>query len=251
MEKRAPLLPVAFAFLSILPLKRAAEAHPKYLGRSMRYFPLVGLAFGLVLASAAYLTNYFAIPVPLAVTLTVLPTVLSRGMHLDGLADSADGLLGGASKEDTFRIMRDSSVGAFGVAAIAMIFIAKFGLFGSIQFNRDALAMLVILPAMSRWACVYASFIYDPARPDGMAKIFLENVTLKEFLIAGAIMTAAIAALLPLLKAVSILIWLILSTVLISAALTRKIGGVTGDILGALIEIEEVAALAGIIIILR
>ena len=244
------LLLTALSFLSVIPVRPSAEIDPKALGQSMRYFPLVGLIFGLILAAAAYLVSAFLPLSFLGISLLILLKILDRGMHLDGLADSADGLLGGRTREDILRIMSDSSVGAFGAAAIVLVLLAKYSLFFSLHLNRTAFAVIVLLPALSRWSVVYAAYRYRPARSGGMAKTFSNSLNFKELAVATLIIVLASAALLPPIKSVIILAWTILTTILIAAALTRKIGGMTGDILGALIEIQEAVVLAGALILI-
>lgn len=240
----------AFVFLSIAPFKADSNAERTGLSKSLRYFPVVGLSFGLILVTAVFLMNKYLSPSLAGISLTILLFVLSRGMHFDGVADTADGLLGGWTKQEALKIMRDSSIGAFGAAAVVLVLLTKYSLLNLVVPIKNGLPIVLLLPAMSRWSAVYAAYFFKPARLEGMAKRLVENIGLLDFLIACGIILTATLILLPPVKSLIIIGWMFLTTVLVCIGLTRKIGGITGDVLGALIEIEEVLILAGWLIIL-
>jgi len=228
----------ALSFLSVGSLGQD-NLNAEELGRSTRYFPLVGLWFGLVLVAAALLLQLvFPHQVVSAILLIILPA-LSGGLHLDALADSADGLIGGWSREEALRIMKDSAVGVFGAAAVTMNLILKYALLSSLKFDVYGLKIILVMPVLGRWGPVYASYKYPAARGEGLAKVFSDSVGLTDLAIASLLTFVVIAILLPPAVAVSLLLGFIVIIIILSYLLTRKIGGLTGDILGTIIELGE------------
>lgn len=242
-------LSAAISFLSLVAL---GKDNPKVeeLGTSTRYFPLVGLLFGLVLAGSAVLLQLiFPHRVVSAILLIILPA-LSGGLHLDALADTADGLLGGWSRADSLRIMKDSAVGVFGAAAVTLNIILKYALLSSLKFDINGLKFIIIMPALSRWAPVYASYFYPAVRSNGLAKAFSRSVGVVDIVIASLLAAVVTLILFPVSMALAVLIGFAVMIIVTSYILTKKIGGVTGDILGTLIELGESLALLIAVLIL-
>ncbi len=212
------------------------------LAKAIAYFPIVGYCFGLILAGLNFvLTTIFA-PTAVDIILIVTLVIMDRGLHLDGLADTADGLFGGKNKEDILRIMKDSSVGAFGVTAIVLILLSQFAFLQSIKpaFKTTA---LIFMPTIGRFSVTLANYLFKPAKQEGLATTFTQYKT-KSTIIATIFMTIITGALLylqpktwPIITAGFILM------LILPLPLTRKINGTTGDIFGALIEINQVITL--------
>ena len=240
----------ATRFLSILPLpgptnrfetSSTNDSAPRlHLGSA--YFPFVGF----LLATLLYLVQLlFGLVLPrlaLAAVLVVALVLLTGGLHLDGLMDTCDGLFGGRTRERRLEILRDSRVGSFGVLGGVSILLLKFALFASIGGpHLLSLAFFVMLPC-SRWAMVLALRVFPAARPDGLGATFRQTVTLPRLILA-----AATALLLALLVGhwIGILAWCAATctALLIGTWATRQIGGLTGDIYGAIAECSEVVVL--------
>ncbi len=234
---------LAWQFLTILPGWRSEqEVSPPLLGRSTAFYPLVGLLLGLILW-AAYWVFSLAFSRTVCDGLVLLVLVLVTGaFHLDGMADTLDGMAAGKSTEERLLIMKDHRVGTFGVVGLIMILGIKFLALNSLpdEILGKSLAAALVL---SRWSMVQLIYRAPYARPEGgLGKVFKENVKRREMILATA--TSLILAVL-LLRLWGALLWLIIGvfTLGIQALFMRKIGGVTGDVLGAANEVNEVLAL--------
>ncbi len=236
--------PAAFQFLTSLPLPGRHEASPEQLGRSTAYFPLVGLIIGLILA----VLNLFlglALPASIVNALLIAALVIITGaLHLDGLADTCDGLAGHKPVEDRWRVMRDSRSGAFGIVGIVLVLLVKYASLNSLPPNLMTVTLL-FMPVVSRWAMVYAIFIYPYARPSGLGAAFKQHTRWPQFTAATIITIVIAAALSPLFSLTGLVVmfgvWVI--TALFSSYLKRKFSGLTGDTYGAINEVAEAAAL--------
>jgi adenosylcobinamide-GDP ribazoletransferase len=236
----------ALQFLTIIPLK-IKHIEERQISESMIYFPLVGLLLGLILAASDKLL-YFLNFNELATNtiLVVLLIVLTGGMHLDGLADTADAFLSRKNKEEMLRIMRDSHIGAMGVLMLVSIMLLKISFLSALTAPLKTGA-LVLMCVLSRWAMVISMFLFPYARTEGKAKIFIQGANLRIVILAGAITLLCVFALWRLQGAlVAVLITLI--TCITGKFISNKIGGITGDTLGATNEIIEITTLFIIII---
>ncbi len=234
---------LAWQFLTILPGgKTEREPSPQLLGRSMGFYPLIGLLLGLILW-AAFLGFSLVFPRALCDGLVLLVLVLATGaFHLDGMADTLDGLAAGKSAEERLLIMKDHRVGTFGVVGLVMVLGIKFLAINSLPGEVVGKALVVAL-SISRWSMVQLIYLAPYARPEGgLGKVFKENVKKGEMALAAV--TSLVLSVL-VLRYWGILIWLIIGifTLGIQALFQRKIGGVTGDVLGAANEVNEILAL--------
>ena len=116
---------LALRFLSILPIPGKAQATDKQLGRSTAWYPVVGVLLGALLFASAYLVTRLWSALPAAFLCLAVWTVFTRGLHLDGLADSFDGIGGSADRQQRLEIMKDSRIGVFGVLAVAIVLISS------------------------------------------------------------------------------------------------------------------------------
>jgi adenosylcobinamide-GDP ribazoletransferase len=177
----------------------------------------------------------------LAAVLVIALVILTGGLHLDGLMDSCDGLLGGRTPERRLEIMRDSRVGSFGVLGGICVLLLKFALFASINSRQLTLALFIVLPC-ARWAMVLALRLFPSARPTGLGATFRRSVTIPRLVFAGGIslLAALVAG-----SLVGGVLWIV--TILVAALLglwiTHLIGGLTGDSYGAIAEVTEVVLL--------
>ncbi len=237
----------ATRFLSILPLPgpldhfETSRADEQTLHLGSAYFPFVGFLIATILYLVQLLFGFVLPHLVLAAVLVVGLVVLTGGLHLDGLMDTCDGLFGGRTRERRLEIMRDSRVGSFGVLGGVCILLLKFALFASIEPHRLSLALFIVLPC-TRWAMVLALRVFPSARPSGLGATFRQTVTLPKLGIAAA--TAFLLALV-VGHGVGVLVWCVATCValLLGAWVTRLIGGLTGDIYGAIAECSEIAVL--------
>lgn len=235
----------AFSFLTILPLPfSSSEAHaPSDLPRSFCFFPLVGLLLGACYVCFGYFGIGYVPPFLLSAFITSLSVILTRALHLDGLADLADGVGGGYTPERRLEIMKDSRTGAFGAAAITLALILKTAALHAIISDARWLPLLVI-PSLSRFAMVVAAFKGSYARPaGGLGKSFLEHMTLKH--LVAAIFLSIFLSFIPAPGFALFAFPTLLATVALLRYLTsRWLGGITGDVLGAVNEITEILLLS-------
>jgi len=234
---------LAWRFLTILPGgKKDADIGSRDLGRSMSYYPLVGLLLGVILWAAYGLFSH-AFPRALCDGLIILLlAILTGALHLDGLADTLDGMAAGKSTEERLRIMRDHRVGTFGVVGLILTLGVKFLALNSLPEEITGKTLLVAL-VLSRWSMVQLTYRAPYARPEGgLGKIFKENVKKREMVIATASSLIVAAFFLRFWGAV---LWLAVgvSALGIQLFFEKKIGGITGDILGAANEIHEILVL--------
>ncbi len=236
---RAPL--VALEFLTLLRVRRPALVADPVLGASQAWFPLVGLLIG----GAAYATNTLAAEVfsPAVngwLTAAVIAG-LTRALHLDGLADTADGLFGGFSAAQRLTIMRDSAVGAFGVCAVVLVLGLKATAFGSLA-GPYRVEGLVLAPCLARWAAVVAIAAFPYARASGLGQAFHGHSFPLAAPIAGACALCA-SVLLAGWPGLALFVAAAALALAIGAFVSERIDGLTGDSYGAIIEIGEGAAL--------
>ena len=229
----------AVQFLTVIPLHR--DVTQKELGRSLVYFPLVGLGIGAVLFG---LDRFFILFLPAAVgsaLLIVVLVLLTGANHLDGFIDTCDGMAAGRSPQERLDIMCDSRVGGFGVVGACCLLLVKYV---SLLFLPGAYRMagLLLMPVLGRWAMVYAIFAYPSARKTGMGQTFKEQTDRWKMIIATLIAIAISVALMKLWGlALMAAIWLIV--LVLASFLKGRLGGLTGDTYGALNEVVEVFVL--------
>ncbi len=232
----------ALSFLTILPVGHPPFSEEKELATTMAFFPLVGLVIGLILALGYYLFSFlFSGALVLWLTIGLL-AFLTRGLHLDGFADTMDGLGSGGPREKILEVMRDSRIGAFGVIGLILLIGAKY--LALDQIPRASISYALILMAvMGRSAMVLVCYRSPYARSsEGLAKPFVENLKARDVLISSAL-TFGIAILFMGVKGIAILLGIALFSLGYRYFFIKKLGGVTGDVLGAANEMVELLCL--------
>lgn len=246
------LFRVALQFLTRLPVALPAAPSPEAVGASLRFYPLVGLVVGSLAGAVGVAAGLLGVPALPAAALAVAALVLLTGnLHLDGLMDTADGLgSGGTDREQVLAVMRDSRVGAHGVAAGTLALLLKVALLAGLP-GTSLVAALALAAAWGRGAMVFAAVRYPYARPGGgLAHAHTTHAGRTEA--AGAAVTLALATLLLApatghpAAGVAAAAGALPTLLLAGRWLARRLGGVTGDTLGALGELTEIAALAGL-----
>ena len=224
----------AVRFLTLIPIpffKKEGD-----LARSMFFFPLVGCLLAIL---TVFLTHILSLDLFLrleALGLMSFPILLSGGLHLDGLADFSDGFFGGRSKEDVLKIMRDSRIGAWGTLGILLVLFWKWELLTSLSVRTSA---LVLSMTASRWGQVALAYFLPYANPEGgLGQSVAKKVRVRELIGATAFLTIVIF----FLKGPGILCLMALIPFLgaLGFFFYKRIGGVTGDLLGAASELTEV-----------
>ena len=239
----------AIGFLSAIPLK-TAYVDEKELPRSLPFFPLVGLILGLIPAAGIMLMtalNFNGLVSSVVAVITLI--ILTGGLHLDGLADTCDAVSSGKDKEGMLKIMRDPHIGTMGVIGLVSVLALKVSLISAISAPLKAVS-LILMCVLSRWALVLSIFVFPYAREEGKAKAFWEGVN-PRIMVLTTVGTLALTSMisglkgLPIFGAVAVVIYLF------GRFFKAKIGGMTGDTLGAANELAEVIVLFGICVIER
>ena len=227
-------------FLTRINLARQTSWSPESFGRSVRYFPLVGVIIGMILASLNLLAGSYLPSTVLAALLITLEIILTGGLHGDGLMDTADGIFSARTRERMLEIMKDSRVGANGVMAFCLFVLVKWSLLMELPAAERTLALLV-MPVLSRFAMVMGITLFPYARPDGIGKAFAQYAGRKALYIA-ALLTAGIIIFCGKAAWISMAA-IILFAILFGHYVTNLLGSLTGDIYGAITELSGVIVL--------
>lgn len=234
----------ALAFLTKIPVPGQNKITRDNLVKSSAYFPLVGAVLGGLLWLFSHFLNCLidgAAP-PIAALLLALWVFFTGALHLDGLADTFDGLAGGATREDRLRIMKDSSTGSFGLVAVVLVLLLKFSFLQTLQGERLA-AALFYSPLLSRWSMVILMFFTPYAKKtESLGKPFVEQIEREQLVMATALAIAA-GLFYPCTFFLVLLPSILLLIILFRRLFLQKLGGITGDCLGATNELLELAVL--------
>lgn len=232
----------AFRFLTILPLPGSLGADADALKGALRYFPIVGVILGVLSAAAAWVIWVFLPPLVAAVVIIFLLLSFSGALHLDGLADCADGFFSSRNREKILVIMRDSRVGVMGVIAVVMVLLLKVSILSGM--NRSQAASAVFLaPLAGRTALVIMIFLLPYVRKEGGlgAPFYTDRPgwTLIPALILFLGACLVIQGFFGLIGGMAVIVFVFL----FSRFCKKKIGGATGDTLGAACELAEASML--------
>ncbi|MDR2456304.1 MAG: adenosylcobinamide-GDP ribazoletransferase [Deltaproteobacteria bacterium] len=241
---------LALSFLTIIPVGRVGDPTPDMMGRLPGYYPLAGLLAGLLCWPVYGLLTILGMPSSaMAVFMVALLMILTRGFHLDGLADAADALLSHKPVEKKLEILKDSHLGTFGVTAIVLDVILKTILVFSADDSHHMLTALALYPVWGRLSASAVAVCGKNARDvPGLGYYMVENSRGSDLWLA--VITAGAASLIfglpELLAALSALV---LGRLLVG--LWRKsLGGVTGDLLGATVELGEIFSLTVFVLLI-
>lgn len=237
----------AISFLTRFPISPNLIFEAKDVGKASIYFPLVGAILGSLqfvavkgfeFAGLTFETTFKAIL--LAILLLIINTLATGALHFDGLADMADGFGGGLDKENVLRIMRDHVIGTYGGMALILLILLKVTAIASLIQNSETQKFLIIAPMLGRWATVPLGKFMPYARSSGgLGNSITDFVGWRE-LFGATLISAAILFYLADWR-ISLIsgAFTILTTLYIAKICIKKIGGVTGDTLGANTEICE------------
>jgi adenosylcobinamide-GDP ribazoletransferase len=231
----------AVAFLTVVPIPRV-RLDDRDVARAVFFFPLVGALIGTGVALVALGLDDLLTPFLAAVVAVAFEALLTGGLHLDGLADTADGL-GARERERALEIMREGTIGAFGAAALALALLLEAAAIALLLAEDGAVATLAAAFAFGRAAPLGLAWALPSARPDeGSGRILAERSP-RGLLAAGIVLACGLAAGLVGLDAVALLGGAMAGTVLVAAAAAWRLRGVTGDVLGATIQLATVGSL--------
>ncbi|MFP5506983.1 MAG: adenosylcobinamide-GDP ribazoletransferase [Gammaproteobacteria bacterium] len=235
-----PLL-IALQFLTVLPIRFDGAPDAKATGRSLLYYPLVGLFIGALLATAAWMLSD-APPLVGAAVLLAAWVAVTGALHLDGLADSADAWVGGHGDHDkTLAIMKDPRSGPMAVVTLVLVLLIKFTALVQILSN-GAWAFFVVVPVLGRTVLVLLFLTTPYVRPQGLGSLLANHLPRRACALAVVFTLLAIPVLTG--PGASWLLAAVAGTFFtLRRLMLRRIEGTTGDTAGALVEITETIAL--------
>jgi adenosylcobinamide-GDP ribazoletransferase len=229
----------AFQFLTILPWPKRADRSADEMGQAAAYFPLVGFVLGAILVLINYVLKPFFPAALLGLTLVALLAWLSRGFHLDGLADTFDGLGAGGDRERVLTIMDDPRTGVFGVLAIVLVILFKTRSIDLMDAERWR--ALLVAPLLGRWAMTLMAYRATAAK-EGLGASFIADMNGKHLAVATLIVFVLVAGFSGI-AGIAIMLWIAVFTIACKSFFHRRLGGVTGDTFGAVEELSEASAL--------
>ena len=233
--------------LTAVPLGRGNSPGPSSPVSVAIWFPVTGMAIGVISAAVAMWVYSWAYPMVAVALGMALNVMLTGGLHLDGLADTADGVHGGWTRDRRLEIMRDSHVGVFGVTAIVMLLLVKFAALAPVSQGIMLAVHWAVAATLSRYAMVVSACLAPYARQgEGTGKHFIDVLRPVHILpatvaalgivfgLAGVFTTTAKA-----LRCLAVACPAILFAAAFTGLMRRRLGGVTGDTLGAAGECTE------------
>lgn len=253
---------IALQFLTWFTV-RNVEIDDDSFARSLRFYPLVGLVIGAVLAGVFLLGSLFLPPGVTAVLLLAAGVLISGGLHLDGFMDTMDGLFSGRSRERVLEIMKDSRVGAHSVIALVLLFLLKYslyaGLIGTVAWTAaetagisgitsgktamlELLGVLLAAPLVGRWGITWAICRYPYARQSGLGSVYGGRVGAGDLVLVTVYTLLLLLGLLQL-RGVVVAGAALLFTLGFCRLVSGRLGGMTGDTYGAVCELLEVVVL--------
>lgn len=244
MEK----LKCAIGFLTILPMSSNVKTEEEFTG-IMVYFPVVALILGSIYYLLTKLAYYFTgNELFCGIIYTVMSIILTGGLHYDGLADSFDGLFCGKDKSSILEIMQDSRIGAFGVLGIVINILLKLGIV-CIFIEKSMIEFLVFSVIFSRTMQVFYAYKGKYAKEKGMGNLFIGKIGFelmaKTFFVSIAI-TIVLSVFFEDFQPYFTIITVVITTfiafiamMILKKKIDKKIGGITGDILGLVAEVSE------------
>ena len=264
------------SFMTRIPMPKT-EYDEEKLGKSMKYFPVVGIIVGFILLFFCIIFNFilknisYSAVLPLMIIVVILTDLISTGaLHLDGLADTFDGIFSYRSKHKMLEIMKDSRLGSNGALALILYFLLKFILLFSltIESREGAIYAIMTYPVVSRFCSVVSCASSPYARGSGMGKTFVDNTKTCGLIVATVITLLYTIGMifmpfvlftnysLPIqiiMKSILIIVIIVALSALFAYAFSklieRKIGGITGDTLGALLEISSLLYIVLILVV--
>ncbi|HSR02610.1 MAG TPA: adenosylcobinamide-GDP ribazoletransferase [Methylophilaceae bacterium] len=250
---------LAVGFFTRIPVPQQVDFDERELNYASKYFPLIGIFVGFI-GACVYLISVAFLPLAIAILLSMASTIyLTGAFHEDGLSDSADGMGGGWSREKILTIMKDSRLGTYGAITLCLFLFSKFHLLYALNNEWIPIAMLMA-HAISRLCAVWVMATLNYAKQSGKAKPLATEIK------GDALLIANVLGLLPLLIVMVLLVinhhsvvkiaMLILMTglpVMLSwfwwqRKVKRWLGGYTGDTLGAMQQITELAFYFGLVL---
>lgn len=232
-------LVVAVSFLTRLPVSSHIAVRPSDIARSAAFFPVVGAALGALCCLAAALLKGHVPPFLVATVIVLLDVLLTGALHFDGLADTADGFGGARSRDDVLRIMHDHSIGSFGGVALAVCVAFKVAAYAALVSQGHWISTIIMTPALGRWSTLLVTAMYQYA---GSGQSVTDGIG-KRALALGTVAIVVLLAFVASIRALIAVIAVAFVTTCFGFYCRKRVGGFTGDTLGANVQLNECAAL--------
>lgn len=233
---------VALQFLTRIHIVKQDSWTAEDFGRSTRFFPLVGIVLGFIYMLVAAILFDF-LPKHTAASLMLIITIaMTGGLHYDGFMDTMDGLLSARSRERMLEIMKDSRVGSYGALSAMCLLLLQWSFLSDLEESALFMA-LFLMPVIGRMAMVMVIAVFPYARPQGLGKAFADMADKKTVLLAGVITIMAILPWEPMFMAIASLLAGLAFAWLFGYYGTKQLGGLTGDLYGAIELMTETVVL--------
>lgn len=232
---------LAIQFLTIIPVRTRELTWEGNFSGAIVYFPLVGFLLGLILAGLnSFLSSLAFNPFLINVILVCSLAILTGALHLDGLADTFDAFSSGKDRQATLEIMRDPHIGTMGVLSLISVILLKIAVLSSLGGAKNI--SLIIMCVLSRWSLMLPIHIFDYARVEGKAKVFFLGLSSTRFILVSLV-TLLFSGLIWNWKGLVVFTAALVFSYSFSRFVNKKISGMTGDTLGATLELNEVLIL--------
>ena len=229
-------LAAALAFLTRIPTGRRFTFESYDVMRASRYFPLVGALLGCIYAGVLWILIQVLPWVIVAILLVGLDAWITGALHFDGLADTADGFGGGATSDDVLRIMRDHAIGSYGAVSLVLVIALKIATIGLLIGTARAAECLIVAPILGRWSAVVIGAMLPYARSldtDRRPRFGRTEVSI------ATVISIGVCAAIDYRWGLAACLLVALGSIWWAWRCHRRIGGATGDTLGAAVEMSE------------
>ena len=236
---------ILIQFMTRIPIPLKISYSEKKLGKSVKFFPLVGLIIGLILyftnfLITVYLKNIFYNKTITAIFLIILEILIVGIIHIDGLADTFDGLFSYAKKEKMLEIMKDSRIGTNGAVVLILYFITKTVLISEIITTNPK--YLIIFPIIARLSTPVNAGLSNYARKSGMSNVIISENGIFEAIFSLALSIILVFYIIDIKGIITIFIAFIF-IIIFMLNVRKKIDGITGDTMGACLELTSILVL--------
>jgi len=231
---------LALRFLTIIPLGNRNEITADSVGAAGKFYPLVGLIIGGLLWVFFYGVNLL-FPISVSVgLLLIFWVVLTGALHLDGLADCLDGLYAGTDPEERLRLMKDVHLGAMGIVGLILILGMKYLILREIMSFPSLWIWIILIPTISRWTPIILAFLFPYARQgEGLGQTLVTGTRGKE-LFWATLLSWIPVLILGRFYGLGLILMTLFWSLICGWYVNKKIEGITGDVMGAIIESSEV-----------
>ncbi|MDO5725091.1 MAG: adenosylcobinamide-GDP ribazoletransferase [Tissierellia bacterium] len=235
----------AFQYLTRIPIGKNIEFTKENMANAKLFFPLVGGIIGFLTGLSIKLILPFGFQIA-AISGLLVNVILTGAFHLDGLGDMCDGFFSNLERDRVLEIMKDPRAGNFAVISLVLFLLAKFTFYSVLGLN--SILILTVSGIYSRIAVLYAIELKSNSRKDGLGDFVKQSKTGNLMIVSMIIYIFFSTIFMP--KLLAALIMAILTSEIISRISCRKIGGLTGDVYGAIVEISELVSIITIVVII-